>query len=191
MPCNVHFFQVPYDPAHTLDPCNDVMLLLTHLWLCLCVPRDHGHHDRDGRGDRRGGHNRDHAHSDNGADFKLQTLEEVNGQLLSVAQDQNGCRFLQRKFDEGGSAAIATVFPEVLDCIVELMVDPFGNYLVQKLLDRCSEQQRLDVSTIHRNTHTHTHTQTDRQTDTDASVRNRVTQRGTAEYGQQSIWGYV
>lgn len=37
------------------------------------------------------------------------------------------------------------VFPEVLSNIVELMVDPFGNYLVQKLLDRCSEQQRLEV----------------------------------------------
>ncbi len=37
------------------------------------------------------------------------------------------------------------MFPEVLGNIVELMVDPFGNYLVQKLLDRCSEQQRLEV----------------------------------------------
>ncbi|EFJ45258.1 pumilio family protein [Volvox carteri f. nagariensis] len=39
------------------------------------------------------------------------------------------------------------------------MMDPFGNYLVQKLLDRCSEQQRLEVSergelvTVALNTH--------------------------------------
>ena len=66
-------------------------------------------------------------------------------QVLSVAKDQNGCRFLQRKFDEGGAAAIALVFPEVLDNLIELMVDPFGNYLIQKLLDRCSEEQRLQV----------------------------------------------
>ena len=64
---------------------------------------------------------------------------------MSVAKDQNGCRFLQRKFDEGGAAAIALVFPEVLDNLIELMVDPFGNYLIQKLLDRCSEEQRLQV----------------------------------------------
>lgn len=38
------------------------------------------------------------------------------------------------------------LLPQVLDAIVELMVDPFGNYLIQKLLDRCSEQQRLEVS---------------------------------------------
>lgn len=66
-------------------------------------------------------------------------------QVLSVAKDQNGCRFLQRKFDEGGAASIAMVFPEVLDNLIELMVDPFGNYLIQKLLDRCSEEQRLQV----------------------------------------------
>ena len=65
--------------------------------------------------------------------------------MLSVAKDQNGCRFLQRKFDEGGAASIALVFPEVLDNLIELMVDPFGNYLIQKLLDRCSEEQRLQV----------------------------------------------
>ena len=68
--------------------------------------------------------------------------------MLSVAKDQNGCRFLQRKFDEGGAASIAMVFPEVLDNLIELMVDPFGNYLIQKLLDRCSEEQRLQVQAI-------------------------------------------
>lgn len=71
--------------------------------------------------------------------------------MLSVAKDQNGCRFLQRKFDEGGAAAIALVFPEVLDNLIELMVDPFGNYLIQKLLDRCSEEQRLQVGLINKN----------------------------------------
>lgn len=43
------------------------------------------------------------------------------------------------------TAAFLQVFPEVLAHVVELMVDPFGNYLVQKLLDRCSEQQRLEL----------------------------------------------
>ena len=71
-------------------------------------------------------------------------------QVMSVAKDQNGCRFLQRKFDEGGHEAIAIVFPEILDNLIELMTDPFGNYLTQKLLDRCSEQQRLEVSCCHR-----------------------------------------
>ena len=66
-------------------------------------------------------------------------------QVMAVAKDQNGCRFLQRKFDEGGAAAIQAVLPEVLEHLIELMRDPFGNYLIQKLLDRCSEEQRLAV----------------------------------------------
>lgn len=65
--------------------------------------------------------------------------------MAEVAQDQNGCRFLQKKFDEGGPAAISMVFAEILEKLVELMMDPFGNYLIQKLLDRCSEEQRLQV----------------------------------------------
>ena len=68
-------------------------------------------------------------------------------QVMAVAKDQNGCRFLQRKFDEGGAAAIQAVLPEVLEHLIELMMDPFGNYLIQKLLDRCSEEQRLAVRT--------------------------------------------
>ncbi len=73
------------------------------------------------------------------------SLEDVKGQVLQVAKDQNGCRFLQRKFDEGGPATISMVFSEILENLIALMMDPFGNYLIQKLLDRCSEEQRLQV----------------------------------------------
>lgn len=41
---------------------------------------------------------------------RYSTLEEVSGKVAEVAQDQNGCRFLQKKFDEGGPAAISMVF---------------------------------------------------------------------------------
>lgn len=77
--------------------------------------------------------------------FKFSSIEEIVGQVMQVAQDQNGCRFLQRKFDEGGAQTIAYVFSEIVDNIVRLMKDPFGNYLIQKLLDRCSEDQRTEV----------------------------------------------
>eukprot|EP00210_Caulerpa_lentillifera_P000590 g571.t1 len=77
--------------------------------------------------------------------MKFNSIEEVVGQVIQVAQDQNGCRFLQRKFDEGGAQSIAKVFTEIIANIVPLMKDPFGNYLIQKLLDRCSEPQRTEV----------------------------------------------
>ena len=130
---------------------------------------------RKGRRDRRDverdrERERDHDDSSNSFAARYQSLEEVVGQVwsckeacsdshfisigfnlniaaqvLTIAKDQNGCRYLQRKFDEGGATAISVVFPEILEHLIELMTDPFGNYLTQKLLDRCSEEQRLQV----------------------------------------------
>ncbi|CAM6082228.1 unnamed protein product [Calypogeia fissa] len=76
---------------------------------------------------------------------KYNTLEEVEGKIFSIAKDQHGCRFLQRKFDEGGPEDVQKIFNEIIDHIIELMTDPFGNYLVQKLLEVCDEVQRMEI----------------------------------------------
>lgn len=111
-----------------------------------------GNFEKDDRRGKRFPRNRERERErDNHFDYydsqynRFSSLEEVVGQVMQVAQDQNGCRFLQRKFDEGGSQAVGVVFDEIQENIVELMKDPFGNYLVQKLLDRCSEEQRTQV----------------------------------------------
>ena len=106
--------------------------------------RDYGEGGRVGAGgDGSGGHGA----GPNGVDasVRYRSVEEVVGSLLSAARDQNVCRFLQKKFDEGGPEAIELVFPELLENVAQLMMDPFGNYLVQKVLDRCSEEQRLKL----------------------------------------------
>ncbi|XP_022768330.1 putative pumilio homolog 7, chloroplastic isoform X2 [Durio zibethinus] len=72
-------------------------------------------------------------------------LVEFQGCIYHMAKDQNGCRFLQRIFDEGSCLDVQIIFNEVIDNIVELMMHPFGNYLVQKLLDVCTEEQRLQI----------------------------------------------
>ncbi|OAE22364.1 hypothetical protein AXG93_2318s1110 [Marchantia polymorpha subsp. ruderalis] len=76
---------------------------------------------------------------------KYNTLEEVEGRIFSIAKDQHGCRFLQRKFDEGGPEDVQKIFQEIIEHIIELMTDPFGNYLVQKLLEVCNEEQRMEI----------------------------------------------
>ena len=62
-----------------------------------------------------------------------------------MAKDQHGCRFLQRKFAEGTQEEIEMIFDEIIDHIVELMTDPFGNYLVQKLLEVCNKDQQTKI----------------------------------------------
>ena len=80
-------------------------------------------------------------------DARFGSLEECAGQICAMARDQHGCRFLQRRFDESGSAAVDVVFEELLTEIGDLMMDPFANYLIQKLLDVCTEEQRSQVLT--------------------------------------------
>lgn len=76
---------------------------------------------------------------------KYTKLEEVEGRIYLIAKDQHGCRFLQKKFDEGGPEDVEKIFHEIIGHITELMKDPFGNYLVQKLLEVCDEAQRMDI----------------------------------------------
>ncbi|KAF8404934.1 hypothetical protein HHK36_009829 [Tetracentron sinense] len=73
------------------------------------------------------------------------SLEDLRGKILSMAKDQHGCRFLQQKFKEGNAEDIEMIFSEVKDHMGELMLDQFGNYFVQKLLDVCNEEQRTEV----------------------------------------------
>ncbi|KAJ3675630.1 hypothetical protein LUZ60_004672 [Juncus effusus] len=62
--------------------------------------------------------------------------------IYDLAKDQNGCLFLQNVLKEGSLCDIEKVFCEVIDHIVDLMNDPFGNYLVQMLLERCNDEQK-------------------------------------------------
>ncbi|ONK65044.1 uncharacterized protein A4U43_C07F32900 [Asparagus officinalis] len=73
------------------------------------------------------------------------SIDEVIGRIYSLAKDQYGCRFLQRKLIDGSLEDVNIIFFEIIDHIVELVVDPFGNYLIQKLLEVCSEDQRMQI----------------------------------------------
>lgn len=76
---------------------------------------------------------------------KYNSLVEAQGHIYVMAKDQHGCRFLQRMFDEGTPQDVQIIFNEIIDHVVELMMNPFGNYLMQKLLDVCSEEQRMQM----------------------------------------------
>ncbi|CAE6243760.1 unnamed protein product [Arabidopsis arenosa] len=76
---------------------------------------------------------------------KYNSLAEARGKIYYLAKDQHGCRFLQRIFAEKDGNDIEMIFDEIIDYISELMIDPFGNYLVQKLLEVCNEDQRMQI----------------------------------------------
>ncbi|XP_042012641.1 pumilio homolog 5-like isoform X1 [Salvia splendens] len=76
---------------------------------------------------------------------KFSSLAEAQGYIYHIAKDQQGCRFLQRMFDDGTSVDVQIIFNEIIDHAVELMMNPFGNYLMQKLLEVCNEEQRMHI----------------------------------------------
>jgi pumilio RNA-binding family len=78
-------------------------------------------------------------------DARFGSVDECLGQISVLARDQHGCRFLQRKFDDEGEDAVNKCYDEIIAEVVDLMMDPFGNYLVQKLLECCNDEQRTGI----------------------------------------------
>ncbi|KVH99416.1 Armadillo-like helical, partial [Cynara cardunculus var. scolymus] len=78
--------------------------------------------------------------------LSLLPLKELRGKIHSIAKDQNGCRLLQAKFENPTKEEIEMVLYEVLDSIKDLMKDQFGNYLIQKLIVVCNnDDQKLRI----------------------------------------------
>ncbi|CAI9304285.1 unnamed protein product [Lactuca saligna] len=77
--------------------------------------------------------------------LRCKTLADARGYIYMFSKDQNGCRYIQSVFDEGDQEHVQMVFDEIVGHVAELMVNPFGNYLMQKLLEVCNEEQRMFI----------------------------------------------
>ncbi|WFC97357.1 hypothetical protein MYAM1_000067 [Malassezia yamatoensis] len=78
-------------------------------------------------------------------DLSTMRLENLRGELSQLCKDQYGCRFLQKKLEENDRGQCDLIFQETFPYFAELMTDPFGNYLCQKLLEYCTDAQRDQI----------------------------------------------
>ncbi|KAI0271616.1 armadillo-type protein [Gloeopeniophorella convolvens] len=69
-------------------------------------------------------------------------LEDLAGEISGLCKDQHGCRYLQKKLEEGAPEHRDMIFRETFGHFADLMTDPFGNYLCQKLLEYSTDEQR-------------------------------------------------
>ncbi|KAG9123529.1 hypothetical protein FRC07_014822 [Ceratobasidium sp. 392] len=77
-------------------------------------------------------------------------LEDLVGEIPALCKDQHGCRYLQKKLEEGVPEHRDIIFRETFSLFAELMTgkqqicsaNPFGNYLCQKLLEYSTDEQR-------------------------------------------------
>jgi hypothetical protein len=60
------------------------------------------------------------------SDKEMKGLLEYSNLL---AKDQGGCRFLQKKIEEGDQDMINIIFDNTISSFMDIMHDPFGNYL--------------------------------------------------------------
>ena len=93
------------------------------------------------RWERRGGVTR----SSKGLAWQTGEVESFRGHIKDMSRDHNGCRTLQQCLDECPQKIVPMIYEEVGNELTELMMDSFGNYLFQKLLDVSSDDQRRDV----------------------------------------------
>jgi hypothetical protein len=74
--------------------------------------------------------------------------DELGKYAYSLAKDQAGCRFLQKKIDDDPEIVNTVLVPSVLEHTIELMNDAFGNYLIQKILDYIEDKRFYQILAI-------------------------------------------
>ncbi|KAK3946105.1 armadillo-type protein [Diplogelasinospora grovesii] len=76
------------------------------------------------------------------ARFQNLSLNDVGGTIYTLCKDQHGCRYLQKQLEQRDPQQVHMIWAETNQHVVELMTDPFGNYLCQKLLEYCDDNER-------------------------------------------------
>ncbi|KAE9600011.1 putative armadillo-like helical, pumilio, RNA binding domain-containing protein [Lupinus albus] len=84
------------------------------------------------------------------------SIYDFRGRILLLAKEQGGCRVLQEIMKRLKSQEeISFIFLELVNNVMELMMDPLGNYVFQKLVEICSEQQRTQIILVVTNSDFH------------------------------------
>ncbi|GMM57809.1 Puf4 protein [Maudiozyma humilis] len=112
--------------------------------------------NRHGRGNYYGNNNNGNGNNSQYSQAKMEeaarfadaTLDEFVGNMYSICKDQHGCRFLQKQLDTLGAPAADQIFAETKEHAVELMTDSFGNYLIQKLIEKITPEQKIELCQI-------------------------------------------
>ncbi|KAL6216664.1 hypothetical protein ACLB2K_009885 [Fragaria x ananassa] len=97
-----------------------------------------------------GSNSNSNLHSDIATNWSQEPLNslsvaDLRGKIASLAKDQYGCRFFQKAMDDEPKEFTDMIFAEVVENVGHLTLDPYGNYVVQKLVEVCSEEQRTQI----------------------------------------------
>lgn len=66
--------------------------------------------------------------------------------MVEFCGDQHGSRFIQQRLEQGQDEDRATVLAEIEPDTFALMMDVFGNYVIQKLFEVCNQGQKVQLA---------------------------------------------
>ncbi|XP_020212276.1 pumilio homolog 12 [Cajanus cajan] len=72
---------------------------------------------------------------------RLRWFSDMRGMVLLLAKDHHESRTLQETLKMLTREEFSIIFLELISHVPELMVDSFGNYVVQRMVEICSEEQ--------------------------------------------------
>lgn len=72
-------------------------------------------------------------------------MEELSNLSVNLSHDQGGCRFLQKVIENNDFFTNNLLYTKMKDSIVDIMNDPFGNYLIQKMIEKLNIENLTDI----------------------------------------------
>lgn len=68
--------------------------------------------------------------------------------LVTLAKEQGTCLYLQQKIEEDPDLGTNYFYPTIISHINDLIIHPFGNYLIQKIIVYLSETQKAEILSL-------------------------------------------
>lgn len=78
-------------------------------------------------------------------------LKHIYGSIADFAADRAGSRFIQDKLQSASSEEKAEVYRELIEELIPLMTDVYGNYVVQKFFEHGTQEQKTNMALVIKN----------------------------------------
>ena len=75
-------------------------------------------------------------------------LSYISENLSLLGKDQGACRYIQKLLNDNPNETIKVLYEPLCKNILQLINDPFGNYLIQKIITYLNEEQLYEILKI-------------------------------------------
>lgn len=77
--------------------------------------------------------------------YDIIPFQEIISNCYYLAKNQSGCRYLQKKIQEHPNIASDLIYPIIKDYFIDLTLDAFGNYFIQKVIEYLSMPELSEI----------------------------------------------